>query len=559
MKHKLAFWLIGLFTLCLAAITSCGSDDGAGASGSSGNGGGGGSATSGWKKGVVGKASLGSIVLAKNAGQIQGFAVRPGMAMRTMDLEAGLDADPEANPDGADDAAEDALLDAGDEAGTPNTAPTIDFGGITPDFTEMWLPVPPYADTNEDPTIAPLTIVVKPDASIETVQHFPDWTTEFTLGCFNTFETTVNGEQLESYGGLSVDMTECFGRHFFVSNASNKVYELFADGTRATITDQLPEPGVPSAILCHPEGYLVVSVLPGYVKNAPISLPTEAPKLVKITTGSVPEVSLLATLPITSNYATPDQITTNWCFTHTKLAPASGIRIPLAVRSDASILVGDVGARIVYAVAKDGSTVEQFSDMPLLTASAIFAPNEVMYMIDAPLLNKAGDTVLQGTMIRAYDGSAWTDILELEGYEPYVKNMSWGNYGAECPPQFASEGACRMPYGVFTKISHGASPILYIIDPIKGELVAVPLDMGGGVDAGTGGSAGSSGAGGEGGSAGTGGTAGNAGTAGSAGTSGTAGSAGAGGTAGSAGTSGSAGSSGTAGISGSAGSAGSSG
>jgi hypothetical protein len=542
MKNKLAFWVTVMVSLSLGWLASCGSDEeNKGASGSSGSGGtagSGGSTSSSWKKGVVGKANQGSIVLAKNAGQIQGFAVRPGMAMRTMDLDAGLDADPEANPDGADDAAEDALLDAGDEAGTPNTAPTINFGGITPDFTEMWLPVPPYADANKKHTIAPLTIVVKPDASIETIEHFPDWTTEFTLGCFNTFATTVNGEELQSYGGLSVDMTECFGRHFFVSNASNKVYELFADGTREVLTDQLPEPGVPSALICHPEGYLVVSVLPGYVKNAPMSLPTEAPKLVKITTGSVPEVSLLATLPITSNYATPDQITTNWCFTHTKLAPASGIRIPLAVRSDASILVGDVGARIVYAVAKDGSTVEQFSDMPLLTASAIFAPNEVMYMIDAPLLNKAGDTVLQGTMIRAYDGSAWTDVLELEGYEPYVKNMSWGNYGAECPPQFASEGACRMPYGVFTKISHGASPILYIIDPIKGELVAVPLDMGGGVDAGTGGSAGSSGAGGEGGSAGTAGTAGTAGSAGASGSAGSAGTSGTAGTAGSAGSSG---------------------
>jgi len=522
MKKMLGFWITVIASLSLGVLfISCGSDkEDKSTNGVNGNGGSAGSGgsvetdggdagsggfaeTNKWKKGIVGRANQGSIVLAKNAGQIQGFAVKPGMVMRAMDLDAGLDADLDASLDAENDSTEDVISDAENETSQPNTVPVINFGSITPDFTEMWLPIPPYADANKKNTIAPITIIIKPDASIETIEHFPDWTTEFTLDCFNTFATIVNGEQLQSYGGLSVDMTECLGRHFFVSNASNKVYELFADGSREVLTDQLPEPGVPSAIMCHPEGYLIVSVLPGYVKNAPMALPSEAPKLVKITISSIPEIDLIATLPIADNYVTPGQITTNWCFTHTKLAPASGIRIPLAVRGDGSILIGDVGARIVYEVTKDGNTIKQFSEMPLLTASAIFAPNEVMYMIDAPLLNKSGDAILQGTMIRAYDGNTWTDILELGGYEPYIKNMSWGNYGAECPPQFASEGACRMPYGVFTKISHGASPILYIIDPIKGELIAVPLDMDNETDAGTGGSSGSSGSGGESGNAGS--------------------------------------------------------
>ena len=361
------------------ALASCGSDEAKpGANG--GSGGSGGAQSTAWKKGVVGKANRGSIVLAKNAGQIQGFAVKPGVLMHTMELDASFETD----SDTVSDAPEDALLDAGDEAGVPNTAPTLNFGGLTPDFTEMWLPIPPYMAVNKEPTIAPLTGIVKPDATMETVGHFSDWNTEFTLSCYTPFDTVVNGVPLKSYGGLSMDIADCMNRHFFVTNASNKVYELFSDGTRSVVTDQLPEPGVPSAILCHPEGYLVVSTLPGYVKNAHMSHPTEPPRLVKITLDATPVVSTLATLPISSTYATPQQITTCWDFTHTKLAPASGIRIPIAVRTDASFLVGDVGARIVYAVSKDGSTITEFSDMPLLTASAIFAPNEVMYMIDAP-------------------------------------------------------------------------------------------------------------------------------------------------------------------------------
>ncbi len=526
----------GLVAVTGASLTACSDDSSpnpaAATGGSGGNhtGGAGGSHAGGsggnvqagaWKPGVIGKANHGAILLAKNAGQIQGLAVSRNM--KPMDLPFG---------DAGDDADLDAdLLDSGDEAGVPNTVPAVDLSGITPDFTEIWFPVQPYKKL-DGTQVAPLTAVLKPDGTVTTIPHFADWETQtdIVMDCFDdnmTFEVTLNGGQLKSYGGLSLDMADCMGRHFLVSNASDKVWELFTDGTKSVLANQLPGA---SAIMCHPEGYLLVTTLPQFVKNAPNSHPVQGVRIHKLALdGTAP--SQLAELPVTMDYITPGNVPTCWKYPFTDKALPAGLRLPITLDTNGDLLVGDVGARKIYRVTPDGQSVTAFADMPMLTASAILAPNGIVYLVDAPLLDKTGQNVLSGTTIRAFNGTDWVDVIALTGYDQYINAMSWGKNGVPCPPQFADAGACLSPWGVFTKISYGATAILYLVDPIKGEFVAIPLttedqDAGAGGASGEGGSAGASGDGGFGGtdndgSAGTGGDGGSSGEGGSSGSAGT--------------------------------------
>lgn len=488
----------------------------------------GGSAPAGvWKPGVVGKADHGAIVLAKNAGQIQGLAISRSMKPMDLPLDGGEDAD----------------LDADQPGGVPDTVPAVDLSGITPDFTEIWFPVQPYKKLDST-KIAPLTAVLKSDGTVTTVSHFADWETQtdIVMDCFDdnmTFEVTLNGNQLKSYGGLSLDMADCMGRHFLVSNASDKVWELFADGTKSVLADQLPGA---SAIMCHPEGYLLVTTLPQFVKNAPNSHPVQGVRIHKLALdGSAP--SQLAELPVTMDYITPGNVPTCWKYPFTDKALPAGLRLPITLDANGDLLVGDVGARKIYRVTPDGQSITAFADMPMLTASAILAPNGIVYLVDAPLLDKTGQNVLSGTTIRAFNGTDWVDVIALTGYEQYINAMSWGKNGVPCPPQFADAGACLSPWGVFTKITYGATAILYLVDPIKGEFIAIPLtteDQ----DAGTGGSGDEAGSSGAGGSSGEGGSSGDGGSAGGSGEGGSAGSGGDGGSSGSSGTGGDGGSGG---------------
>jgi len=446
-------------------------DGSSGTGGTAGRGGTGGGTQAGqWKKGVVGTADHGAIVLAKNAGQVQGFAISNNL--KTMDdpIDGG---DPDALVADANDP-----LDGSDEAGMPNTVPSVDLSGITPDFTEIWFPVQPYK-VLDNTKIAPLTAVLKPDGTVTTIQHFADWETQtdITMTCFDdsmTFEVTLNGSQLKSYGGLSLDMADCMGRHFLVSNAADKVWELFADGTKTVLAGQFPGA---SAVMCHPEGYLLITTLPQFVKNAPNSHPVQGVRIYKLPLDGTPPAQLVE-LPVTADYITPQNVPTCWKYPFTDKALPAGLRLPITLDTNGDILVGDVGARKIYRVTIDGQTSTSFADMPLLTASAILAPNGVVYLVDAPLLDKTGQTVLSGTTIRAYNGTDWVDVIALTGYEQYIKAMSWGKNGVPCPPQFADAGSCLSPWGVFTKISYGATAILYLVDPIKGEFIAVPLTTG---------------------------------------------------------------------------------
>jgi len=508
MKTRFLALLCALCVVLMASMVACSSDDspsaqagngGSGAAGSggqagstaqggsSGTAGGGGTSTPGnpWQKGVVGKANKGAVMLAQNAGQIQGFSVYN--AQKTTSLEFRNTGSFNNHDSGHGQKVMDLPTDGGDldadpdaevaNSGGVGTVPSIDLSGITPDFSEMWFPIPAYKDMAGNPTVNPLTAVLKPDGAVSTISHFPDWATEFKLGCFSqTFDTNINQTPLKSFAGWSWDMVDCLNRHFLVSNGSNRVYELFPDGTRSILTESLPDPGVPSSIMCHPEGFLVVTLMPGYAKNAPNSKPLVGVKLAKITLDNQPVVSLIAELPISTDYAPQSNFTSCWSFTHTTRAIPTGLHLPLAIKPDLSYLVGDVGARKAYSVSADGQTVSVFADMPQLTASLIYAPNGILYMVESPVLNKTATQVLQGTTIRAFDGTDYTDILQLDGYDQYINTMSWGMYGATCPPKFASEGACKMPFGVFIKISNGATMILYVMDPIKGQFVAIPLD-----------------------------------------------------------------------------------
>jgi len=465
-KH---FILLTLAVMSALSIAACGNNDTPtdGQGGSDGAAGSGGSSGS-WRKGVIGKATRGAIVLAKGAGQIQGFSTTTGLKTMDNPLDAGGGGDMDAQED---------VQDAGNESGVPNTIPRVDLSQITPDFQEMWFPIPPYIDlTNNpsyEPNIPPLTAILKPDGSIETMIHFPNWVDDFLLHCYGTFPIELNGQHLQSYGGLSFDTADCMGRHFLISNAADKVWELYQNGNTHVLVEGIPNP---SAIMCHPQGFLVITTLQGYVKSSAISPPGQPVKLLKLTLDG--ELSEIASMPIPNNYATAREVVTCLMFQTTDYAIPAGLRIPVTLTQDSNYLVGDVGARTIYQVSEDGSQITPFADMPMLAASAILAPNDVVYMVDAPLLadNHGVWSLLKGTTIKAYKNGQWVEVLELPGYQDYMHQMSWGFNAVDCPPQYANNDICLQPWGVFTKITFGATPTLYITDPIKGELIAVPLD-----------------------------------------------------------------------------------
>ncbi|MFA4954652.1 MAG: hypothetical protein WC641_05045 [Patescibacteria group bacterium] len=553
-------------------ISGTGGASGKGGAGTAGQGG----APSGWKKGVVGT-TKGPIELSKGSGQFQGqsnntgvITVRsnPGVPGTGGDSgaagaagdagqsgsagDAGTGGTPGTGGSGAEAGSAGAAGDAGQAgSGGYNTAPTIDLGGITPDFEEIWFAIPPYTEYI-DATIPPLTGVLKKDGTLTVLNHFPTWTPtdhELTVECFSPVPTNVNGQGLRYYGGLSMDTADCLGRHFLVSNAADKIWELFPDGTKKEIASGI-EGG--SAMFCHPtDGFLVVSTLPKYEKwAAQDSLPVVGAKLLKIEPviedgGEVWNVTTIAEMPITPDYLTTTNVAGCYIFPFTSYSLPLGLRIPITMRPDNTYLVADVGARKIYTVSTDGSQITLFADTALFTASVILAPNDVVYTVDAPIVELIDTTVgiVRGTVIKGFDGTAWKSVLEFTGYEPYVNNMSWAMQPYNCEVEYPGKW-CFQPLGVYTKVTYGAQPTLYVMDPIKGSFSAVPLDMGSGGAGGDGGSGGTDvgGSGGTdvdgsagaatGGSGGTdtGGSGGSGAEAGSAGSAGDSGSAGAGGT-----------------------------
>jgi len=438
----------------------------------------------GWKKGVVGKAKD-VITISSNAGRIQGISVNMFASMMLKDHTMN---DP---------------IDGGYDSGEtpPNTAPTVNFSGITPDFTEMLIPVPPYSyDWPEEKMIAPKVAIVNKTGEMTILQPFPIWpSTDFALNCFGAYNTNIyaDGVELRAYGGLGFDSTTCMNRYFLISNLSNKVWEVYPNGDLKVLVESLPGP---SSIKCH-QGELLISTLPQYEDDfvAGGVKPVMGVKLhrINIDTG---ELTTIVTIDPTADYA--DTSTIAMCGTYpgttNKYIPI-GVNIPFAVRADNSLLIADPAARRIYTCDNNGSNVQEFAPMEQFTVSTIMAPNDIIYSVEPPIADWWSLTkIIRGAVIKAYDGNKWTIVQELTGYNSYAGSMSNQYVRVNCPGGVDDSAGCSQPTGAFIKIVPGAQPLLYIVDPIKGELSAIPLDMDE-VDSGAGGSSGSSGAGGKGG------------------------------------------------------------
>ncbi len=496
MKNRLAFWVTVVMSLCLGMLASCGSDEeskgaggtsgsggsvddgGAGdsatggsggtggiggAGGDGGTGGGGGEAgapENGWKKGVVGK-SKGIIEISSNAGRIQGIAVN---ASTPMMLKDHVMDDP---------------MDGGDDSGTtaPDTTPSINFSGITPDFTQMLIPIPPYTyGWPEENLLAPEIAVVDQAGEMTILQPFPTWpSTDFASHCLGAYNTNVNGNELRAYGGLGFDLATCMNRYFLISNMSNKVWEVYPNGDMDVLVENLPGP---SLVQCH-QGELLISTLPQYEDDFDTGGVKPATGVglhrVNIDTG---ELTTIVIIEPTADYA--DNTTIAMCGTYpgtTDRYIPIGVNVPFAVRADNTLLIADPAAKRIYSCDNDGSNVQQFAYMEQFTVSAIMAPNDVVYSVEPPIIEWTYDTIARNAVIKAYDGKEWTIVQELSGYEPYGKFMSNQYIRVDCPDGMASDAECYQPSGGFIKVIPGAQPVLYVVDPIKGELSAIPLDM----------------------------------------------------------------------------------
>lgn len=440
---------------------SGGNEGGAGEAGTSKN---------GWKKGVVGKAKE-LIALAKKAGNLQGIAT-DSLAIKTFDL-----------PPDAKESTED------DEH--PQTAPIINGAELGDGkFNRMILPILAYQQNDGTP-IPPYTMIVDGDWKTEMIQHFETWPSkDVDMSCYTPYPTQINGQSMKAYGGFSMDTTVCLNRWFLVTNGSTKVWELYPDGTRTALTD-LQKPL--SAILCHPQGYLIVSALTTYVLNEKFEVKTPS-AIYKIDLDGTTQ--LIADMPVPDDYATNDMF--GLCGAFPGISPdyiPPGMNIFLTLHPDGRIIVGEMGTQRIYNIEADGSVTE-FAKMEELTIGGLLAPNEVIYTIIPPMTNQIHSKVYKGTMIRAFTNGKWSDVTEITGYDTFLHAMQNFSRGTPCVED--PSGFCFQPVGIYFKLAAGTEPVLLITDPIKGELSAIPLDMDE-VDSGAGGSSGSSGAGGKGG------------------------------------------------------------
>lgn len=509
------------------ALAGCGSDEpgGGGSAGTSATGGMGGAAGNGgtsatggtsiggaggeagtpgnvWKKGVIGKAGEPRVIM-KNGGPILGISLQDPM-LRTLDGE----------------------LDGGepDAETLPPVIPKVDFGTTSPS-SDLHIFTPPYLKLENEQIVAaepPYAVTYSPNGDVTVDQHFPNWRTDWTIDCFIPHPVNVNGLDLQTYTGVTFDVETKLNRYFFATSADDAVYEL-RPGLEPKILAQ--GFGLPSSLMAHPQGFLVVTTLPGYVKNAPLDPPPELPvKLFKIAIDEPHAVTEIAALPIPADY---ENITSCYEFGFTPYGMPTSFRIPVALKEDGSYWIGDVGARSLYKVSSDGQTVEKIANMPLLVVALISAPNDILYMVTPPILGNNGGTedpdyILKGVTIYALNEVSleWEEVIELTGYDGHEDDMSFGKFSIPCPDEYADAGVplCKQPVGVYFKVIPDVTPLLFVSDPITARLFEIPLDMGEEPDAGlpeAGDDA----------ETGTAGTSGSAGSAGTAGASGTAGSA----------------------------------
>ena len=527
-----------------SAGVNAGGDSGVG--GMAGKGGNGGSAggqagqagTGGqgnpWKKGNLGKV-VSNKVISSNGGPVLAMDIQ--VIPQTMGLGGGSGAAGTAGAAGGNN--------------LPPTIPTVDFSQATPNSV-LVLEVPPYLDLNKQPTIPPYTVYIHPDQTVEAIQHYKNWTQDLALQCYGTYPVTVNGNNLHAYGGMVWDVATGQGRNFGVTSADDCVVEFLPNGDLQPLVCGLLSP---TSLTYHPQGWLVVTTSPGYTKNLPDSVPEKGVSLYKVTTDN-PVSTLIADIPVAADYMTSTNVPTCYVYPDTTLAIPNVLRNPVAILSTGDYLVADVGAKRIYKISPDGSVITEFVKLPpgLLIAAMVVAPNDVIYIVTAPLLGDKndgnGNFVIKGVTILAWNetGQSWDEIDELTGYETYADSMSWGNNAVPCPPEFANLGLarCLQPLGVYFEIVPGqtqTTPFLLVSDgAITFRIFQLILGMDD-ADAGAGGSGGT---GGEAGSAGSAGEAGSAGSAGeAAGAAGEAGSSGSGGSAGSAGEAGAAGAGGT--------------
>jgi hypothetical protein len=540
MKKMLSFWLVAVMSLSLGCLASCGSDkENKGASGTSGSGGTAGSGGSSgepsnaWQTGKIGSTDRVKTIM-ENGGAVLAIDVQQNVKplMKTMDWD----------PDG----------------GLPPTIPTVDFSEAMPNSV-LVMEVPPYLhqDTLE-PAYPPYTVYIHPDGTVDAVQHYQDWTNELTTACYGTFPVTINGVPLQAFSGMIWDVASGLNRHFITTNANDCVYEVYPTGEMNILSCGIEGP---SSLGMHPMGYLMVTTLPGFTKNAFQELPVQPVKLYKLTV-ETKELTEIATMPVPDDYRTKQAFCDE--FPYTEYSLPTTMRNAVSIFSDGSFAVTDAGAGRIYKVSPDGSKIDEYANVPFYVAGITIAPNDVVYGIFPPLLgfkdDGQGTRIIKGATLYAWDTDTetWVLINELPGYVGTDARLSAQNSAVPCPEEFESQNYdhCLAPTGLFMKLVPGqtpTNPYIMISDPITTRIFQVILKYGTEPepgDAGTGGQAGAGGAGGEGGSSGT------AGSAGASGYAGAAGSSGNGGSSGSAGIAGSSGSSGSGGASGSAGSAG---
>lgn len=518
--HRAWMYLMAAI-LALTLPLGCGSDEpgGGGTGGTTATGGMGGTAGNGgtsvggsggeagtpgnvWKKGVIGKAGVPKVIM-QNGGPILGISLQDPM-LRTMDGEL----------DGG----------ASDAEALPPVIPKVDFGTTSPS-SDLHIFTPPYLKLeNEQLVVAepPYAVTYSPNGAVTVDEHFPDWRTDWTIDCFIPHSVNVNGLDLQTYAGVTFDVETKLNRYFFATSSDDAVYELRPGLEPKILAEGF---GLPSTLMVHPQGFLVVTTLPGYIKNAPLNPPPELPaKLIKIAIDEPHTVTEIASLPIPSDY---ENISSCYEFTFTPYAMPTSFRYPVALKADGSFWMGDVGARRLYKISSDGDTVEEVTSMPLLVVALISAPNDVLYLVTPPILGNAGgpedpDYILKGVTIYALneDPLVWEEVVELTGYDGHEDDMSWGKFAIPCPDEFADAGVplCKQPIGVYFKVVPDVTPLLFVSDTITARLFEIPLDMGeepdaGLPEAGDDAETGTAGASGATGSAGTAGTSGSAGSA----------------------------------------------
>jgi hypothetical protein len=216
--------------------------------------------------------------------------------------------------------------------------------------TGRWEVLPAYQSGDGLVAHRPLTYI----AGKGTIEHFRDWRSEFKRECFGTEQDVVNGKKIRFYQGWTWSVTECRNRHFMVTNASNKVYELTDDGKRLVVTDKLPEPGVPSGIACTPSQDLAVTLLPSADK---IGHKTHSgAKLVRIAIADG-TVTLIAEMP-----RAPDLMDTNSTCSvlHGSLAVPIGVQV-LVTPGAEGFLIADQSTASFYSVSADGKEISDVS------------------------------------------------------------------------------------------------------------------------------------------------------------------------------------------------------